>query len=85
MTQVIPQVDVGTLTINGLAAFSPVLAVLSADNVTPLAMVQMENLGSMFHVNGEYAHKVPDLLQRCSCTRLDRLGIIIGRRKTRHL
>jgi hypothetical protein len=81
MNQVAPQVDVGTLTINGLAAFSPVLAILSADNVTPLAMVQMENLGSIFHINGEYAQEVPNLLQRYSSTRLDRLGILIGWRK----
>jgi hypothetical protein len=81
MTQVGPQVDVGVLTINGLAAFSPVLAILSADNVTPLAMVQMENLGSIFHINGEYAHEVPNLLQRYSSTRLDRLGIAVGWRK----
>ncbi|OBT38952.1 hypothetical protein VE00_10888 [Pseudogymnoascus sp. WSF 3629] len=77
MSQVAPQVDVGTLTLNGLAAFAPVLAVLSADDVTPLAIVQMENLGSLFHINGKYALQVPDLLQRCKSTRLDRLGLLL--------
>ncbi|KFY68495.1 hypothetical protein V496_01017 [Pseudogymnoascus sp. VKM F-4515 (FW-2607)] len=81
MSQVAPQVDVGVLTINGLAAFAPVLATLSADDVTPLAMVQMENLGSLFHINGKYALQVPDLLQRCKSTRLDRLGLLVGWRK----
>lgn len=81
MSQVTPQVDVGGLTLNGLAAFAPVLAALSADDVTPLAMVQMENLGSLFHINGKYALQVPDLLQRCKSTRLDRLGLLVGWRK----
>lgn len=71
----------GGLSISGLAAFAPVLAALSADNVTPLAMVQMENLGSLFHINGKYAIQVPDLLQRCKSTRLDRLGLLVGWRK----
>ena len=81
MSQVASQVDVGALTLNGLAAFAPVLAVLSADDVTPLAIVQMENLGSLFHINGKYALQVPDLLQRCKSTRLDRLGLLVGWRK----
>jgi hypothetical protein len=81
MSQVAPQVDVGGLTLNGLAAFAPVLAALSADDVTPLAMVQMENLGSLFHINGKYALQVPDLLQRCKSTRVDRLGLLVGWRK----
>ncbi|OBT49988.1 hypothetical protein VE04_10190, partial [Pseudogymnoascus sp. 24MN13] len=81
MSQVAPQVDVGGLTLNGLAAFGPVLSALSADDVTPLAMVQMENLGSLFHINGQHALQVPDLLQRCKSTRLDRLGLLVGWRK----
>ncbi|KFY19358.1 hypothetical protein V491_04483 [Pseudogymnoascus sp. VKM F-3775] len=81
MSQVTPQVDVGGLTLNGLAAFGPLLAALSADNVPPLAMIQMENLGSLFHINGKYALQVPDLLQRYKSTRMDRLGLLIGWRK----
>ncbi|OBT61531.1 hypothetical protein VE03_08900 [Pseudogymnoascus sp. 23342-1-I1] len=81
MSQISPQVDVGAPTLNGLAAFAPVLATLSADEVMPMAMVQMENLGSLFHINGKYALQVPDLLQRCKSTRLDRLGLLVGWRK----
>jgi hypothetical protein len=79
--EVSPQVDVGTLTLNGLAAFSPLIAALSTDNVSPLAMIQLEKLGTLFYRSGKYAAKVPDLLQRCSSTRLDQLGMTIGWRK----
>lgn len=44
-------------------------------------MVQMENLGSLFHINGKYALQVPDLLQRCKSTRFDRLGLLVGWQK----
>lgn len=81
MSYITPQVDVGSLTLNGLTALTPLLSVLSADNVDSLAMVQMENLGSLFHINGKYARQLPDLLQRCKSTRVDRLGLLIGWRK----
>lgn len=79
--EVSPQVDIGSLTLNGLASFTPILAALTADNVHPMAMVQLENLGSLFHTSGKFAAKVPDLLQRCSSTRLDHLGMSLGWRK----
>ncbi|MCJ1463375.1 hypothetical protein MMC07_001982 [Pseudocyphellaria aurata] len=79
--QVIPQVDVGGLTLQGLSAFGPLLASISADNVVPTAMIQMENLGGRFLISGEYAAKVPDYLQRCSSVRLERLALTIGWRK----
>ena len=75
------QIDVGNLTIQGLSQFSSMLATLSADNVVPTAMVQMENLGNLFPINGDYAAKVPDLLQRCPSVRLDRLGLAVGWRR----
>lgn len=78
---VIPQVDVGALTLNGLAAFSPLMAAMTTDNVSPMAMIQLQNLGDLFHTSGKYAARVPDLLQRCSSTRLDQLGMTIGWRK----
>jgi hypothetical protein len=78
---VVPQVDVGSLTLNGLAAFTPLIAALTADNVQPMAMIQLENLGSCFHTSGKFAAKVPDMLQRCSSTRLDQLGMALGWRK----
>ncbi|ERF74438.1 hypothetical protein EPUS_06616 [Endocarpon pusillum Z07020] len=78
---VIPQVDVGALTLNGLAAFSPLIAALSTDNVSPMAMIQLQSLGDLFHTSGRYAARVPDLLQRCSSVPLDQLGMAIGWRK----
>ena len=75
------QADVGALSIQGLGAFSTILATLSADNVSPIVMVQMEQLGSHFLTNGPHAEKCKGLMQRCSNTRLDRLGLLIGWRK----
>ena len=44
-------------------------------------MVQMERLGATVLVNGPHAERCKDLMQRCSSTRLDRLGLLIGWRK----
>lgn len=79
--QIVPQVDVGSLSLQGLSRFSQMLSTLSADNVLPMAMIQMENLGALFPTNGEHAAKVPDLLQRYSSIRIDRLSLAIGWRK----
>jgi hypothetical protein len=54
---------------------------MTADHVQPMAMIQSENLGAVFHTSGSFAAKVPDLLQRCSSTRLDQLGMTVGWRK----
>lgn len=81
MSHVSLQADIGGLSISGLAAVRSTLTALSADDVAPLAMLQMENLGSLFHINGQYALQVPDLLQRCKSTRVDRLSLLIGWRK----
>ena len=75
------QADVGALSLQGLGAFSTVLATLSADNVAPMAMIQLEQLGSMFPTNGDHAERVKSLLQRCSNVRLDRLTLLLGWRK----
>ena len=40
----------------------PVLQALSADNVNPLAVLQVEAIGSCFHLNSEFASKAPDLI-----------------------
>ena len=80
-SRIAPQVDLGALTFRGLSVFSPLLQSLSADSVTPMAMIQMESLGAAFLVSGKYAAKVPDCLQRCSSVRLDRLALSIGWRK----
>lgn len=47
----------------------------------PTAMLQMEKLGSCFHVSGPYADRVKDLLQRANNVRLDRLALVVGWRK----
>ncbi|MCJ1246997.1 hypothetical protein MMC30_004208 [Trapelia coarctata] len=62
--QVVSQVDIGTMSLRGLSAFAPLLAALSADNVTTTAMLQMQALGRCFLTSGPYAAKVPDYLRR---------------------
>lgn len=78
---VILQSDVGSLGIQGLGAFTNMLATLSADNVTPMAMIQMEKLGATLPVSGKHAESVKGLLQRCNNVRLDRLALVVGWRK----
>jgi hypothetical protein len=75
------QVDIGNLSLASLEAFSTVLATLSADDVQPIAMIQLQNLGAAFPVSGPMTVKAPDYLQRFHNTRLERLGIIVGWRK----
>ncbi|KAK7218477.1 hypothetical protein V2G26_006480 [Clonostachys chloroleuca] len=79
--QVQTQVDVGSLSLRGFGLFTDMLAVLSADNVTPMAMIQMEQLGSLFHVNGRFATKVPELLTRASSHPIGRLTLAVGWRR----
>ncbi|UZP45085.1 hypothetical protein NXS19_012897 [Fusarium pseudograminearum] len=54
------------------------LRAVSADNVNPQAVIQMERLGSCFHSNGPWASRVPDLLCRASSVRIERLSAWIG-------
>ena len=54
---------------------------MSADNVVPMALLQMEHLGSLLPTNGQYAERVKELLQRCRSVRLDKLALVIGWRK----
>ena len=75
------QADVGNLSLAGLSAFSSILATLSADNVVPMALIQMGELGAALPTSGEYADKAKSLLQRCSDVRLDHLALVIGWRK----
>ncbi len=75
------QTDIGGLGIQGLGAFSNLLSTLSADNVTPMAMIQMQNLGALFHVNGQFVEQVPDKLKRFSSQPLGRLAVSIGWRR----
>ena len=78
---VAPQVDVGALSLRSLSAFVPMLAAMSADDVAPTALIQLSQLGSLFHTSGSFAEQVPDLLRRHSSMRLERLSLAIGWKK----
>lgn len=75
------QCDVSNLTLMGLGSFTTVLSALSADDVQPMAMIQLERLGASFPISGPLRAQIPDHLQRCSSKRLERLGVTIGWRK----
>jgi hypothetical protein len=75
------QSDIGALGLMGLGAFSTVLTALSADNISPMAILQMEQLGSVFNVNGSFAAKVPESLTRFSSHPLGRLALAVGWRR----
>jgi len=72
------QVDVSNLALFGLGNFTAVLSALSADDVQPTAMLQLEKLGASFPISGPLRAQVPDHLQRCKSKRLERLGVTIG-------
>lgn len=79
--QVSLQSDVGSLGIAGLGAFTSLLATMSADNVQPMAMIQLEHLGTVLHVNGPYASRVPEVLKRVISHPVGRLSLTIGWRR----
>lgn len=54
------------------------LRAVSADNVNHNAVIQVQAIGACFQCNGPWAAKVPDLLSRTSCVRLERLSSWIG-------
>ncbi|KAH7141065.1 hypothetical protein EDB81DRAFT_900691 [Dactylonectria macrodidyma] len=62
-----------------LAAYTlGLLRAVSADNVNPNAVIQVQAIGSCFHSNRPWAAKLPDLMSRASCVRLERLSTWIG-------
>ncbi|KAJ5304910.1 uncharacterized protein N7443_004570 [Penicillium atrosanguineum] len=75
------QCDISNLTLLGLGSFTSVLSALSADDVQPIAMIQLEKLGGSFPISGPLRAQIPDHLQRCSSKRLESLGVTIGWRK----
>lgn len=75
------QADLGLLGTQGFGVFKDILAAASADNVAPGALLQIEQLGSLFHCNGKYLNRVPDLLQRCESFRFERLALTVGWRR----
>ncbi|KAE8137296.1 hypothetical protein BDV38DRAFT_88244 [Aspergillus pseudotamarii] len=75
------QADIANVSLASLGGFSTILTALSADDVQPIAMVQLQNLGAAFPVTGPVSVKAPDYLRRCNSSRLERLGILVGWRK----
>lgn len=75
------QSDVNSLAFAGLGAFSTVLGAMSADNVHPIAMIQLENLGSLFHVDGPNAGHVSEVLKRATSHPVGRLSLSVGWRR----
>ena len=51
------QADVGLIGISGLRAATSTLAILSADKVLPMVVMQVERLGACFPTNGDYTEK----------------------------
>ncbi|EAQ91967.1 hypothetical protein CHGG_00202 [Chaetomium globosum CBS 148.51] len=64
------------LAASGLA--QGLLRAVSADNVNPLAVTQVQAIGACFQSNGDWAARAPDLLTRTPSARLDRLSAWIG-------
>ncbi|KAL3482769.1 hypothetical protein BJX62DRAFT_245558 [Aspergillus germanicus] len=81
MSQIQPQMDIGQLKFGSLGAFAPILAAVIADNITPMAMIELEQLGAAFPISGPKAAQVADCLQRFTSTKLERVGLLIGWRK----
>jgi hypothetical protein len=54
------------------------LRAITADDVSPLAVIQIESIGTCFHINGEIANEIPELLTRCKSVRLERLSVWAG-------
>ncbi|KAI1313352.1 hypothetical protein F5Y03DRAFT_406603 [Xylaria venustula] len=61
-----------------LRSLSSVLRALSADGVSPLALVQLEAIGCKFLVSGPLARQIPDALTRSSSTKLGKLQTLVG-------
>lgn len=54
---------------------------MSTDNVQPMAMMLLENLGSLFHVNGPHASRVPEVMTRVVSHPVGRLSLAVGWRR----
>ena len=75
------QTDVGALSVQSLGAVTSILTAVSADSLAPLALMEMESLGALFHTSGRFADSIRSKLQRCPIVRLDRLALLLGWRK----
>ena len=75
------QADVGNIPQSSLATLGslrPLLRALTADDVVPMAVLQVEAIGACFHLNGKFAETVPDFLVRSNSARLDRIAQWVG-------
>ncbi|EPS41015.1 hypothetical protein H072_5100 [Dactylellina haptotyla CBS 200.50] len=75
------QADVAAIPANSIAllgSLKPLLKILSADNVQALAVFQIQDIGSLFHVNGPFAEQLPNYLTRRTSARLERLELLMG-------
>ncbi|KAL8709636.1 MAG: hypothetical protein Q9225_007425 [Loekoesia sp. 1 TL-2023] len=75
------QADVGNLSLSSLSSVRSLLGTLSMDDVQPVAMLQVQDIGSLFHASGRYACTVSDELQRFSSYRLEKLAVTVGWRR----
>ncbi|KAI4125993.1 MAG: hypothetical protein LQ338_003975 [Usnochroma carphineum] len=75
------QADVGNLGLAGLNSFRGLLAALSTDDVQPGAILQLQDIGSLFHASGPFASRVADELQRFSSYRKEKLAVAVGWRR----
>lgn len=64
--------------LNTIGFAQGLLRAVSADNANPNAVIQVQQIGSCFQSNGPWAAKIPDLLSRASCVRLERLSAWVG-------
>lgn len=81
MSNVSLQVDVGDIPSNSIAVLSslqPLLKALSADNVHPLAVVELAAIGACFQISGSFAAQIPDFLVRAPSIRLERIAQWVG-------
>ncbi|KAI0855021.1 hypothetical protein F4860DRAFT_522036 [Xylaria cubensis] len=72
------QADISRTAIDILGAVAPILRALSADNVDPLAVIQLDAIGSRFPISGPLAKQIPDALTRSTSVRLGRLQNLVG-------
>ncbi|KAF5703877.1 NFX1-type zinc finger-containing protein [Fusarium mundagurra] len=64
--------------LNTIGFAQGLLRAVSADNANPNAVIQVQQIGSCFQSNGPWAAKIPDVLSRASCVRLERLSAWVG-------
>ncbi|KAK6537158.1 hypothetical protein TWF694_011355 [Orbilia ellipsospora] len=64
-----------------LRSVLPLIQALSADNVSPFALGQLELIGRSFPISGALARRTPDILTRSNSYRLRNLQLCIGWRR----